>query len=86
MRIRKVYGILVCIIGIVLVNWSRENLAENIIFTLIYFSGIFISFAGIALFASGLKKRVIEKIKICPVCFYKNSEKDNSCKKCGTNF
>lgn len=86
MEKKKIYGIIVCFLGIITVNWSRANFNENSIFAIYYFAGIFVSFAGIALFASGLKKRVIEKIKICPICLYKNLEEEKKCKKCGRDF
>ncbi len=44
--------------------------------------GICISFSGVALFASGLKTRVIEKVRLCPHCYYKNPAGSSLCIKC----
>jgi len=81
---RKIYAFIFCIIGVSFYNLKRFfYLEESIIF---YFSlfGLFFSFAGLALFLSGIKNRVEKKIRMCPKCFFKNEASNIICIKCRT--
>ena len=44
--------------------------------------GVFIAFSGIAVFSSGMKARIVERIRVCPNCFYKNNADLEVCRKC----
>jgi len=79
---RTVSGVLLCILGIVLVRLQSFVELKDTVLTLTYCTGIFISFAGLAVFSSGLRTRIIQEVKICPSCFYKNSAESKTCRKC----
>lgn len=79
---RTISGVMLCTLGIVLVKLQSFVELRGVVLTLTYCTGIFISFAGLAVFSSGLRKRIIQKVKICPDCFYKNKAEDKTCRKC----
>jgi cytochrome c biogenesis protein CcdA len=79
---RTIKGVLLCMFGIVLVKTKNIFLLDGVFLILTYSAGIFICFYGLAVFSSGLKTRIIQKVKICPNCFYKSNEKEKTCNKC----
>ena len=79
---RKIYAFVFCIIGVSFYNIEHFfTLKESII---LYFSifGLSFSFAGLALYISGIKNRVEKKIRMCPKCFFKNAASNMLCIKC----
>ena len=81
---RKIYAFLFCIFGVFFYNIEHFfSLKENMA---LYFSivGLSFSFAGLALYVSGIKNRVEKKIRMCPKCFFKNEASNMLCIKCGT--
>ena len=81
---RKISAFLFCIIGISFYNFEHlYSLNEKM---LLYFSvvGLSFSFAGLALYISGIKNRVEKKIRMCPKCFFKNEASNMLCIKCRT--
>jgi len=81
---RKIYAFIFCIIGVSFYNLEHVfSLDET---KILYFSvvGLSFSFAGLALYVSGIKNRVEKKIRMCPKCFFKNEASNMICTKCNT--
>jgi hypothetical protein len=81
---RKIYAFVFCIIGVSFYNIDLFfSLKESMV---LYFSifGLSFSFAGLALYVSGIKNRVEKKIRMCPKCFFKNEASNMLCIKCST--
>ena len=79
---RKIYAFVFCFIGISFYNLKLFfSLTGAMVF---YFSifGLSFSFAGLALYLSGIKNRVEKKIRVCPKCFFKNDASFLACLKC----
>jgi hypothetical protein len=79
---RKIYAFVFCVIGVSFYNIELFlSLNES---TVLFFSivGLSFSFAGLALYISGIKNRVEKKIRICPKCFFKNEASNIACIKC----
>ena len=79
---KTVSGIGLCLLGILLVKIQyliNITSDEQIV---LFLAGVIVAFSGISCFASGLKKRITVKIRICPNCFYKNDINAGFCKKC----
>ncbi len=79
---RKICAFVFCIIGVSFYNLDRFfSLKESMA---LYFSifGLSFSFAGLALYVSGIKNRVEKKIRMCPNCFFKNEASNIACIKC----
>ena len=79
---RKLYAFVFCLIGVSFYNFKIFfSLDEPMI---LYFSifGLSFSFAGLALYISGIKNRVEKKIRVCPKCFFKNVASNIACIKC----
>lgn len=85
MNKKKITGIVLCCIGIVVARLDSFITASNKEFIISKTIGILIAFAGLAFFGSGLKK-VIKKVKACPECFTKNDINETVCKKCKKGF
>ena len=81
---KKISAFLFCIIGVSFYNIEKFfSLNDSI---LLYFSifGLSFSFAGLALYISGIKNRVKKQIRMCPKCFFKNDSLNIVCIKCNT--
>lgn len=79
---RTICGVILCAAGIVTARAHYFFSFDEKVIYLFHSIGIIISFSGVALFASGLKTRVIEKIRLCPYCYHKNPAGTDSCNKC----
>ena len=79
---RKIYAFIFCIIGVSFYNLEHVFPLDET--KILYFSiiGLSFSFAGLALYVSGIKNRVEKKIRICPKCFFKNDASTLDCIKC----
>jgi hypothetical protein len=83
---RKIYAFVFCVIGVSFYNIELFlSLNES---TVLYFSifGLSFSFAGLALYISGIKNRVEKKIRMCPKCFFKIEASNIACIKCRSPF
>ena len=79
---RKIYAFVFCIIGVSFYNLDLFfSLKKSIVLCFSIF-GLSFSFAGLALYISGIKNRVEKKIRICPKCFFKNEASNIACIKC----
>jgi len=79
---RKIYALLFCLGGVLLYNTGRFFDLDDAGRLYAAASGLFISFTGLALYISGIKKKVKRKIRICPKCFFKNDASNLTCVKC----
>ena len=73
-----------CTAGVVLFKLKQIVALQDIAAMVCTGIGVFIAFLGIAVFSSGIKKRIVEKIKVCPKCFQKNNTDRELCRKCKT--
>ena len=83
---RKIYAFVFCIIGVSFYNIEIFfSLNESMT---LYFSifGLSFSFAGLALYLSGIKNRIEKKIRLCPKCFFKNDASNLDCIKCRSSL
>jgi hypothetical protein len=79
---KKIYAFVFCIIGVSFYNIDLFfSLNDSLV---LYFSifGLSFSFAGLALYISGIKNRVEKKIRMCTKCFFKNEASNIACIKC----
>ena len=81
---RKIYALLLCLVGVLLTNLGRFLELEGFFYLYAPMLGLSFSFAGLALYLSGIKNRVEKKIRVCPNCFYKNDASLMICAKCKT--
>ena len=79
---RKTYAFIFCFLGVFFYNIEKLIVLNET--SILYFSifGLSFSFAGLALYISGIKNRVEKKIRMCPKCFFKNEASNIACIKC----
>lgn len=82
MNKRKAYGIILCIAGVALAKGRVLILLDDTPALLCYALGIFVAFAGLAVYATGMKGRVDKRIRVCRNCFFKNDAAREHCVKC----
>ncbi|MEI6126078.1 MAG: hypothetical protein WCQ99_05930 [Pseudomonadota bacterium] len=78
---KKYIGMILACIGVGIARIDSFLEINDQIFFTSKALGIFIAFAGLATFSSGLKK-TIKKVRACPYCFKKNDLAADICKKC----
>jgi ribosomal protein L40E len=82
MNTTKIIGLAICVFGVLLTRSEKFfTLGGSLEFALTAL-GIAVSFIGLAVFASGMKKRIEKKIRVCGNCFYKNDASATQCSKC----
>ena len=78
---RKIFGILLAGVGVVLARIEVFLLLENTTLFACTVLGILLAFAGIALYATGMPS-TLRRFKACPSCFRKNYAEATICEKC----
>ena len=81
---RKISAFVFCIIGVSFYNIEQIFPLNDVM--VLYFSifGLFFSFTGLALYVSGIKNRVEKRIRMCPMCFFKNEDSNVACINCNS--
>jgi hypothetical protein len=79
---KKGFGIFFCVLGVLLSKLNYIVQLNPIPRETLYFAGVGIAIAGIALFSAGLTSRTTERILICPTCMHINDALSSACKKC----
>jgi|GEM_PF-1711303 len=78
----KGLGILFCVVGVLLTKLNYMVQLNPLYRESLYFAGVGIAIAGIAIFSAGLTSRTTERILICPACMQINNALSTVCKKC----
>jgi hypothetical protein len=79
---KKGLGLIFCIGGVLLSKLNYVIQLNPILRESLYFAGVGIAIAGIALFSAGLTSRKTERIRVCPSCLKINETTASECKKC----
>jgi hypothetical protein len=79
---KKGLGSLFCVVGVLLTKLNYIVQLNPIYRESLYFAGVGIAIAGIAIFSSGLTSRTIKKVLVCPSCLQINNSLARACKKC----
>lgn len=79
---KKCLGILFCVGGVLLTKLNYFFQLTPMPRESLYFAGVGIAIAGIALFSAGLTSRTTERILVCPSCLQINDAIATVCKKC----
>jgi hypothetical protein len=79
---KKGLGLLFCVVGVLLTKLNYVFQLNPIPRESLYFAGVGIAIAGIALFSAGLTSRKTERILVCPSCLKINDTTVSVCKKC----
>ena len=81
LNVRKLAGLSISIIGVVMVRANPfEAGTPPALYTKML--GVAAACAGIAVFASGIKGKIEKKIRICPQCYKKNDAENTICRSC----
>jgi len=80
-NLRKLAGISISLIGVLMVRANPYEAGSSpALYTRML--GVMAACAGIAIFASGINKKIEKKLRICPHCFKKNEAENGFCRKC----
>jgi len=77
----KIAGIALAVAGIFCARIDVFLQLEKTLQISLYALGIMLAFVGIAVYASGMKKK-LTLLKACPFCFAPNEVTAKSCKQC----
>jgi len=79
---KKIIGVFIGLAGVFISRYNLWNETDSPRVLFMRIAGVAIACAGIAVFASGIQKKVEAKICICPNCYTKNDASNESCSRC----
>jgi uncharacterized membrane protein HdeD (DUF308 family) len=77
----KIAGIALAVAGVICARIDVFFQVQKTLQFLLYAFGITLAFAGIAVYATGMKKK-LTRLKACPFCFAPNELTAKTCKQC----
>lgn len=79
---KKIVGIIIALSGVGLTKTAPWFGTASSRAFFVQTAGVLIACVGIAIFASGLNKKIEKKIRICPHCYKKNDANNKNCRSC----
>jgi len=78
---KKTAGIVLAVAGVFFARIDVFLQVQRTLQFSLYVLGIMLAFVGIAVYATGMKKK-LTRLKACPFCFAPNEVMEKTCKQC----